>query len=277
MAPPSGTTATTAGPAPAPLSPRDAGETLADGEERRLGEAAVPARPPAGQPRAASADTGPLTRGPAPAEETAPAAQASSPAAPPPEGAPGAQVAQTAAPEKPRPVPDRGPWHAASERGGPSAGPGRLAEGRNSRRGERGGCTRSSDRGPREPRHRPSRPRRGARHAAGAEDGPRAGPERLAGGRRSRSGGQGGRQVPRPRKAQPHPHQPPRAVPPRAAFPTGRPRPICLSAPERTPPGVTLPQLGRQQDARRVIREGGGSTQAGQGTGQGGAERGTGA
>ena len=71
-----------------PVSPRCAEETLAEREERRLAEAAVPVGPPAGQPRAASADTGPPTRGPAPAEETAPAAQAASPAAPAPGGGP---------------------------------------------------------------------------------------------------------------------------------------------------------------------------------------------
>ena len=80
MAPRSGTTATTAGPAFAPLSPRDAwgghSRSVRSGSWRRQ------------RPRAASADIGPSTRGPAPAEETAPAAQAASPAAPPPEGAP---------------------------------------------------------------------------------------------------------------------------------------------------------------------------------------------
>ena len=81
-----------------PVSPGYAGETLAKREERRLTEAAVPVGLPVGQPRAASADTGPSTRGPAPAEEAAPAAQAASPAAPPSEGAPCAQGAATAAP-----------------------------------------------------------------------------------------------------------------------------------------------------------------------------------
>ena len=83
---------------PSPVSPGCAGKTLAEREERRLAEAAVPVGSPAGQPRAAPADAEPSTRGPAPAEETAPAAQAASPAAPPPKGAPGAQGAETAAP-----------------------------------------------------------------------------------------------------------------------------------------------------------------------------------
>ena len=58
-----------------PVSPGCAGETRAEREERRLAEAAVPVGPPARQPRASCADTGLSTQGPAPAEETAPAAQ----------------------------------------------------------------------------------------------------------------------------------------------------------------------------------------------------------
>ena len=81
-----------------PVSPGCAGETLAEGEERRLAEPAAPIGPPARQPRAAPADAEPSIQGPAPAEETAPAAKAASPAAPPPECAPGAQGAETAAP-----------------------------------------------------------------------------------------------------------------------------------------------------------------------------------
>ena len=81
-----------------PVSPGCAGKTFAEPEKRRLAEAAVPVGPPAGQPRAAPADTEPSTRGPAPAEEAPPAAQAASPAAPPPEWAPGVQGAETAAP-----------------------------------------------------------------------------------------------------------------------------------------------------------------------------------
>ena len=42
-----------------PVFPGCAGETLAEREERRLAEEAVPVGLPAGQPRAASADTGP--------------------------------------------------------------------------------------------------------------------------------------------------------------------------------------------------------------------------
>ena len=48
------------------------------------------------------------------------------------------------------------------------------------------------------------------------------GPQCLAGSRHSRGGGQGGLQVPRPHQAQPHPHQPPQAVPAQGRLP-GRP------------------------------------------------------
>ena len=49
------------------VSTEGAGETPAEREERWLAEAAVPVGPPAGQPRAASADTGPPTQEPEPA------------------------------------------------------------------------------------------------------------------------------------------------------------------------------------------------------------------
>ena len=63
-------------------SPVWTGETLAEREERRLAEAAVLVGPP------------PPAREPGPAEATAPAAQAASPAAPP---CPDTQEAETAA------------------------------------------------------------------------------------------------------------------------------------------------------------------------------------
>ena len=65
---------------PSPVSPLWAGgETRAEREERRLAEAAVPVGLPAGQPRAASVDTGLSTREPEAAEVTA--APTASPAA----------------------------------------------------------------------------------------------------------------------------------------------------------------------------------------------------
>ena len=63
----------------------------------------------------------------------------------------------------------------------------------------------------------------------------------------------------------------PKPYPPKAAFPEGRPRPIRPPTPVRTPPGVTLPQLQRQQDARW-----GEGPQVEQGAGHGSAEQGTG-
>ena len=59
-------------------------------------------------------------------------------------------------------------------------------------------------------------------------------------------------------------------------FPPGRARHVRPQAPERSPPGVTLPQLQRQRDAQRVIQEGGDGTQAELRASHGGAERGTG-
>ena len=50
---------------------------------------------------------------------------------------------------------------------------------------------------------------------------------------------------------------------PKAAFPEQRPRPVRPPMPKRTPPGITLPQLQRQRDARRVVQEGGDGDQAG--------------
>ena len=246
------------------VSPGYPGETLAEREERQLAEAAVPVGPPAGQPRIPSADNGLSTRGPAPAEETAPAAQATSPAAPPPKGAPGTQGAATAAPASRTAAPTPAPRRAASAGAGPGAGPGRLAGSRRSRRGEQRGCTRSRDHGTGEPRHRPGRPRRGPQHAAGVGDRPSAGPERLAGGRRSHSGEQGGCQVPRPRQPQPHPHQPPQAV-----LPQGR-LPYRADA-ERPPPGTRAYAARRHAAAaaaatRRPARDpGGGGQHAGGG------------
>ena len=68
---------------------------------------------------------------------------------------------------------------------------------------------------------------------------------------------------------------PPKPFPPKP-FPPGRTRHIRPPAPERSPPGVTLPQLQRQRDARRVIQEGGDGAQAELRASHGSAERGTG-
>ena len=109
-----------------PVSPGYAGETLLEREERRLAEAAMPVGTPAGQPRAAPADSGPSTWGPAPAEETTPAAQGASPAAPPPEVAPGAQGAETAASASRAAAPTTAPGALPARGVAPARAPGAL-------------------------------------------------------------------------------------------------------------------------------------------------------
>ena len=69
---------------------------------------------------------------------------------------------------------------------------------------------------------------------------------------------------------------PTKPYPPKAAFTKGRLRPVRPPVPVRTPPGITLPQLRRQQNIRRGIKEGGDGAQTGQGAGHGSAQRGTG-
>ena len=68
---------------------------------------------------------------------------------------------------------------------------------------------------------------------------------------------------------------PPKPFPPKP-FPPGRRRHAPPPAPERSPPGLGLPQLHRQRDARRVIQEGGDGAQAELRASHGSAERGTG-
>ena len=93
-----------------PASPERTGETLAEREERRLGEAAVLVGPPLPAPE------------PEPAEMTAPAA-------PPRKGAPDAQQAKTAAPASHAAAPTAAPGTPPTQGGSPGAGTGRIAEG----------------------------------------------------------------------------------------------------------------------------------------------------
>ena len=197
-----------------PVSLEAAGETPAEREERWLAEAAVPVGPPAGQPRAASAHTGPSTQEPEQAELTAPAAQTASPAAPPREGAPDARGAETAARASHAAAPTANPGTPPTRGVAPAHETLHIAEGCRSRRGERGGCERGCNRGPGEPRQRLGRPRRGAQHATKAGDGPRTGHGRLAGGRVSSSSEQGRREV-RANANSTHTHtSPPQPFPP---------------------------------------------------------------
>ena len=296
MAPPSRTNATTAGPASAPPSPRDVrGEpswSARSGGWRRQQSPSVRQLGSPGQP--------PLTTGSRPRGLRQPRRPPQLPRqqALPPRPGRGPKVhrgprprPQQAAP-RPRPRPlarrQRGEWPRrrplAPRRGlpRPQRGAGKVHKELRPRprraaptprpatpqplaRRGRGGRT---PRGPRAPRQGPPQQQQWAGRA-------RSTPGRLARGRRSSSSGQGGREVPRPRQPHPHPHQPPMLFPPKP-FPTGRTRHVCPRAPERSQPGVTLPRVQRHQDARRLIREGGGGAQAGQGASHGSAERGTG-
>ena len=256
-----------------PVTPGCAGETAAEREERRLAEAAVPVGPPAGLPRAASAYTWPSTQEPAPAEETAPAAQAASPAAPPPDGAPGAQGAETAAPASRAAAPTAAPGAPPARGVAPAralgTSPGAAAAAEEGRVGALGAETAAPAScatalaghaaAPGTPRARKTDP-------AWA---PSASPGAAAA---AAEGREGAKYCAHANPSHTH-TSPPALYPTKAAFPIGQTRHVRL---ERTPPGVTLPQLRRQQDARRVIREGGDSAQVGQGAGHGSAERETG-
>ena len=63
---------------------------------------------------------------------------------------------------------------------------------------------------------------------------------------------------------------------PQKQFPPGRERHVRPPAPERSPLGVTLPQLQRQPDARRLIQEGREGARAERHASHGSAERGAG-
>ena len=258
-----------------PVSPEWAGETPAEREERRLAEAAVVVGPPAGQPRAASADTGPSTQEPELAEVTAPAAQAASPAAPPWEGAPVARGAETAAlashaaasTAAPGTPPTRGVARAQESGASPRAAP--AAEG--SGGGARGVATAAPA----------SRANASAGHAAGPSTPQkrRKDPARATGASPAAAAAAAvGREGAKYRaQANPtHTHTSPPNPFPAKPFPPGPTRHVCPPARERSPRGVTLPQLQRQRDARRVIQEGGDGAQAELRASHGSAEQGTG-
>ena len=244
-----------------PVSPEWAGETPAKREERRLAEVAVLVGPPAGQPRAASADTGPSTQEPEPAEVTPSAAQAASPAASPHEGAPDARGAETAALASHATAPTAAPGTPPTRKVAPAQEPCASPRGCRSRRGERGGRERGCDRVPREPRHRLGRPRRGPQHATKADAAAAA------------VGREGAKYCAHANPT--HTHTSPPKPFPTKPFPPGRTRHVRPPAPERSLLGVTLPQLKSQRDARRVIQEGGEGAQAELRASHGSAERGT--
>ena len=119
-----------------PVSPEWMGETPAERQERRLAEAAVLVGPP--QP----------AQEPEPAEVTAPAAQAASPAAPSRGGGLRRAGSRDRSPIEPRRGPDRGPRHAANTGGSLGARTGRIAQGCRSRREKRGGRARGATAAP---------------------------------------------------------------------------------------------------------------------------------
>ena len=233
-------------------SPEWTGETLAEREERRLAEAAV-----VGPPLPA--------REPGPAETAAPAAQAASPAAPP---RPDAQEAETAA------------SHAAAPAAAPGTPPATAAQ--ESKQGARGVAT-----GPARAVGAPptaaaaaAKTEKDVRESATAATG--ASSAAAAAAKESAEGARGAAAPGTPRKrgknparaadaspaaaaaaavgresekyrahANPaHTHtSPPKPYPPKP-FPPGRERHDRPPKRERSPPGVTLPQLQRQRDAR---------------------------
>ena len=184
IAPPSGTTATTAGPAPAPPSPRET-----------RGRPSRSATVGAWRRRRCRSGRRPGSRGQPPPTPGRQSGDLRQPRRPPPpprlraRGGPRHTGGRDRSPSKPCRSPNRVPRRAASEGQGPGAGARRLTRSRLSRRGGRRGCARSRNHGSGEPRHHPGRPRRGPQYAMGMGDRPRAGPGRLAGGHRSSSSG----------------------------------------------------------------------------------------
>ena len=258
-----------------PVSPEWAGETPAEREERRLAEAVVPVRPPAGQPRAASADTGPSTQEAEPAEVTTRAAQAASPAAPPREGTPDARGAETAAPASHAAPPTKAPGApltrgvALAKERGALLRAAAAAEG--SGEGSRGVATAA-----------PVSPATASAGHAAAPSTPQTrgtDPARAMGASPAAAAAAAvGREGTKYRAHTNLTHTNTslsKPVPPKP-FPPGRTRHIRPPAPEHSLPGVMLPQMQRQRDARRVIQEGGDGAQAGQRARHGSAERGTG-
>ena len=232
------------------------GETPAEREERRLAEAVVLVGPPAEHPRATTADTGPSTQEPEPAEVTALAVEAPSSAAPPQEGASDAWGAETAAPAShaaaPTAAPGTPPTRGVLLAQEPGASPSAAAAAGGSGEGARGVATAAPA----------SRATASAGHAAGeVGEGPRTGHRRLAGGCRSSSSGQGGCEVTRPRQPHPHPHQPSQAVRPQALPPwadAARPPPGARALAARRHAAAAAKAAGRpaRDPGRRGRRAG---------------------
>ena len=247
-----------------PASPEWTGETLAEREERRLAEAAVLVGPP------------PPAREPEPAEMTAPAAQAASPAAPPREGAPDAQEAETAAPAShaaaPTAAPGTPPTRGVAPTQEPGTSPRAAAAAEESEKGARGvataapagRATASADHAatPGTPRKQGADPARatGASPAAAtaaeeSEEGARGAATATLAGRATASAGHAATpSTPRTRERTPHGPRAPRRWPPqqrrraRRAREELRPRPRRAALPPR--PATPRPPARRTSEGR---------------------------
>ena len=272
-------------------SPEWTGGTLAEREERRLAEAAVlvgpppPAREPGPAETAAlpaqAASPAATPRPDAQEAETAAshaAAPAAAPGTPPTRGAapaqePGASPRAAAAAEESK----KGARGVATDPArAAGASPAAAAAAEENKEGVRGVATaatgassaaataaKESEEGARgaaaaTPAGRdassaghvaaPSTPRKRGKNPARAADASPAAAAAAAVGRESAKY--------RAHANPTHTHtSPPKPFPPKP-FPAGRERHVRPPTRERSPPGVTLPQLQRQRDARRVVQEG---------------------
>ena len=216
-----------------PVSPEWTGETPAEREERRLAEAAVLV----GLPLPAQE--------PEPAEVTALATQAASPAAPPREGTPDAREAETTAPAShdaaPTAAPGTPPTRGVAPAQEPDALPRAAAAAEGSEEGARGVATAApASRATASAGHAatPSTPRKRGKDPARATGASPAAAAAATVGRESAKYCAHANST--------HTHtSPPKPFPPKP-FPPGRARHVRPPAPERSPRGVTLPQLQRQ-------------------------------
>ena len=272
-------------------SPEWTGETLAEREERRLAEAAVlvgpppparepgpaetaapaaqaasPAAPP--RPDAQQAETAashaaapaaapgtPPTRGAAPAQEPGESPRAAAAAEESKKGARGvATDPARAACASPAAAPAAGENDegvrgvATAATGASSAAATAAKESEEGARGAAAATPAGRDTASAGHAAAPSTPRKQGKNPARAADASPAAAAAAAVGRESAKY--------RAHANPTHTHtSPPKPFPPKP-FPPGRERHVRPPTRERSPPGVTLPQLQRQRDARRVVHEG---------------------
>ena len=262
MAPPSGTTAPTAGPATAPPSPRDtrgrSSRSARSGSWRRQRCRSGCRLSSPGQP--------PPTPGRRPGDLRRPRRPPPPPRLqvllPRPRRGPQAHRSLRPQPQQAAPLPRRGARGLAPARA-PGASPGDAAaaeEGGEGEQGAKSAALASRATAPAGYAAAPSTPR-----SWGTD--PARSPSASQGAAAAAAEGREGAKY-RATANNSHSHTSPlKPYPPKAAFPTGRTRHVRPPAPERT---------RQQHDAGRVIRKGGDSAQAGQFAGHESAERGTG-